>query len=131
LHGDERRKDVVKDVWLPVARVSAVAMTGWDESQQRSTPSEGRARALWFLLQAAQLAGSTAAVEEELADAFDHVAGHCPEPRARWLRIKATQARDFASHERHEQRHWLELRDNWPEPDDGGHPMGSVPGGGP
>jgi hypothetical protein len=121
LHGDERRKDVVvKEVWLLVARVSVVAMTGWDESQERSTPSGGRARALYFLMQAAQLAANTAAVEEDVAEAFDHVAGHCSEPRARWLRIKATQARDFASHERHEQRHWLELRENWPKPDDSG-----------
>jgi hypothetical protein len=95
-------------------------MTSWDDSQERSTPSGGRARALYFLLRAAQLAASTAAVEEDVAEAFDHVASHCSEPQARWLRMKATQARDFASHERHEQRHWLELRDNWPERDDGG-----------
>jgi hypothetical protein len=88
-------------------------MRSWDEQDRPSAAPADRTRVLWFLRWAAQLAGDVATAEEAVADAFDHLAGHRPEPRARWLRLKAAEAREFASHERRVQQHWLELRDTW------------------
>lgn len=77
-----------------------------DDLAARAAANERRSRELAG--EVSQVAGDIAETERRVATSFERVAADIPD-RAHILLAKAQHAREFAEHERTEQRRWREV----------------------